>query len=217
MSRQSLLLRPLGLILRGTTRRTERGVSQSTGYLAPQVGLDATVITSASLGQAGSGNTAVVNGSGVMITTGTGTKNQRTGEGIFIAGTTAADIKGQGQGWDQFSFHIDSSDVTHGVIDHGTATYNGTGGHQGMLDTLNSMTAGGHGPWQYKFEDYYNFFHLGEHNMRFSTGADPRDVNYGPSPHFPVPSSGTSVPGFHVDSLTGSQHLNCAVRGLACY
>ena len=37
----------------------------------------ATVITSASLGQAGSGNTATVDGTGVHITTGTGTDNRR--------------------------------------------------------------------------------------------------------------------------------------------
>lgn len=176
-----------------------------------------TVITSASLKDAASGNTAAVNGNGVMITTGTGTSSQQTGQGIFIANTPAADIQGQGAGWNQFSFHIDSNDIAHGVLTSGEATYQGTGGRQGMLDTLNSMTAGGHGPWQYSFEDYYNIFHLGEHNMRFSTGADPRNVNYGPSPHFPVPESGTTVPHFHVDSLTGSQHLSCAVRGIGCF
>ncbi len=172
-----------------------------------------TVITSASLSDPNSGNTAAVNGSGVMITTGTGTSNQQTGQGIFIANTPAADIQGQGAGWSQFSFHIDSSDVSHGVIDSGKATYNGNGGNQGMLDTLNSLTAGGHGPWHYPLEDYYNIFHLGDTNIRFSTGSDPVHENYGPSPHFPVPSSGTTVPHFHIDSRTGPGHLNCAVRG----
>ena len=121
----------------------------------------ATVVTSASLGQAGSGNTAAVNGSGVQITTGTGTSSQQTGQGIFIANTPAADIQGQGTGWNQFSFHIDSNDVAHGVVDSGTATYNGSGGHQGMLDAINSMKAGSNGPWQYPGEDHYNGFHPG--------------------------------------------------------
>jgi hypothetical protein len=178
---------------------------------------NATVITSASLGQSGSGNTAAVNGTGVMITTGTGTSSQQTGQGIFIANTPAADIKGQGAGWNQFSFHIDSNDVLHGALTSGTANYIGTGGHDGMVNAINSMTANGHGPWHYPGEDYYNIFHLGDTNIRFSTGADPVHVNYGPSPHFPVPSSGASVPHFHVDSRTGPGHVTCAVRGIDCF
>lgn len=177
----------------------------------------ATVITSASLSQAGSGNTAVVNGSGVMITTGTGTSSQQTGQGIFISHTPAADIQGQGAGWNQFSFHIDSNDIAHGVLTSGRATYNGTGGHQGMFDTLNNMTAGGHGPWQFPDEDHYNGFHPGDHNIRFSTGAFPVIWNYGPSPHFPVPSSGTIVPHFHVDNGTGPMHGVCAKTGVGCF
>jgi RHS repeat-associated protein len=55
-----------------------------------------TVVTSASLSDANSGNTAAVNGSGVQITTGTGTSSQQTGQGIFIANTPAANIQGQG-------------------------------------------------------------------------------------------------------------------------
>lgn len=176
-----------------------------------------TVITSASLGQAGSGNTAAVNGSGVQITTGTGTANQQTGQGIFIANTPAADIQGQGAGWNQFSFHIDSNDIAHGVLSSGEATYNGPGGHQGMMDTLNSMKAGGNGPWNYPGEDHYNPYHQGDHNMRYSAGDHPTFFDYGPSPHFPVPSAGTMVPRFHVDNGTGPLHLNCAVTGGTCF
>ena len=54
----------------------------------------ATVITSASLSDSNSGNTAAVNGSGVQVTTGTGGTNQQTGQGIFIANTPAASIQG---------------------------------------------------------------------------------------------------------------------------
>jgi hypothetical protein len=136
----------------------------------------ATVVTSASLGQASSGNKAAVNGGGVMIYHRHRNIQSANGAGNIHSQHACRDIQGQGAGWNQFSFHIDSNDVAHGVLDSGNATYNGSGGHQGMLDTLNSMTAGGHGPWQYKFEDYYNIFHLGDHNIRFSTGADPLNV-----------------------------------------
>jgi hypothetical protein len=150
---------------------------------------NSTIITSASLGQSDSGNTANVDGTGVHITTGTGTDNQQTGQGIFIAGTQAADIKGTGTGWDQFNFHIDSNDVAHGCLTTATATYLGQGGHQGMLNAINSMMSGDEGPFQYPGEDHYNNFRPGASNTRFSPGAYPDILNYGPSPHFPVPGS----------------------------
>jgi RHS repeat-associated protein len=177
-----------------------------------------TVVTSASLHDSHSGNTAVVNGSGVMITTGTGTSNQQTAEGVFISHTEAADIQGQGTGWSQFTFRIDSSDTGHGVLDSGTATYNGTGGHQGMVNAINSMRANGHGPFEYPNEavggDRYQ---PGAANFRFSTGDSPDLFNNGPSPHFPVlPDLGTSVPGFHIDSGTGPEHFACVRFGWGC-
>lgn len=177
----------------------------------------ATVITSASLGQSGSGNTASVDGTGVHITTGTGTDNQQSGQGIFIAGTASADIKGTGGGWDQFNFHIDGNDVAHGGLTTGTATYLGQGGHQGMMNTLNGMMSGDNGPFQYPGEDHYNGFHPGATNIRFSPGDYPEIMNYGPSPHFPVPGTGTSVPNFHIDSGTGPFHVVCAKTGYGCY
>jgi RHS repeat-associated protein len=175
----------------------------------------ATVITSASLGQAGSGNSATVNGSGLTVTTGTGTSSQQSGQGIFIANTPAANIQGQGAGWNQFNFHIDGNDIAHGVLSSGEATYNGAGGRQGMMDTLNNMKAGNNGPWNFPGEDYYNYHHPDAHNMRYSTGDHPVLENYGPSPHFPVPRSGT-VSDFHVDNGTGPGHLSCAQTG-SCY
>ena len=179
---------------------------------------NATVVTSASLGQAESGNTATVNGDGVNITTATGTDDQRTGQGIFIAGTQAADIKGTGTGWDQFNFHIDGNDVAHGGLSSGTATYLGAGGHRGMLDAINSMASGDNiGPFHYPYEDRYNRFHPGATNLRFSPGEYPQLINYSPSPHFPVPAAGTSVPNFHVDGGTGPGHLLCAKMGWLCY
>lgn len=109
----------------------------------------ATVITSASLGQAGSGNTATVNGNGVMITSSTG-----TAQGIFINGTPSATIQGDSgsPGWSQFSFHIDSNDAAHGVLSAGEATYNGPGGYQGMVDAIKGLKVNGHGPFTYPEE-----------------------------------------------------------------
>jgi len=177
----------------------------------------ATVVTSASLGQAGSGNTASVDGTGVHITTGTGTDSQQTGQGIFIAGTQAADIQGSGNGWNQFSFHIDSNDVAHGVLTSGTANYLGPGGHQGMLNTINGMMSGDNtGPFSY-ITDRFNPYHPGATNDRFTPGDYPELMNYGPSPHFPVPGAGTSVPNFHVDNGTGPSHVTCATIGKGCY
>ena len=178
----------------------------------------ATIITSASLGQAGSGNTGLVNGDGVQIITGTGTDKQQSGQGIFIAGTASADIKGRGTGWGQFNFHIDGNDVAHGALTSGTAIYVGSGGHQGMVNAINSMASGDNiGPFQYPGEDHYNPFHPGATNARFSPGDYPEILNYGPSPHFPVPGSGTSVPNFHVDNATGVGHAICAKFGALCY
>jgi hypothetical protein len=178
----------------------------------------ATVITSASLGQSGSGNTASVDGTGVHITTGTGTDGQQTGQGIFIAGTQAADIQGSGTGWNQFNFHIDGNDVAHGGLSSGTATYLGSGGHDGMVAAINSMMSGDNtGPFHYTGEDSYNPYHKGTTNDRFSPGDYPQVLNYGPSPHFPVPGTGTSVPNFHIDSGTGPGHLVCATTGNLCY
>jgi hypothetical protein len=178
---------------------------------------NATVITSASLGQSGSGNTASVDGTGVHITTGTGTDSQQTGQGIFIAGTPSANINGTGTGFDQFSFHIDSNDVAHGVLTSGTATYLGPGGHQGMIDAINSMASGDNiGPFSYA-ADRFNPYHPGATNDRFTPGDYPGFLDYGPSPHFPVPAAGTSVPNFHVDSRTGLSHYTCATLGAGCY
>jgi hypothetical protein len=55
-------------------------------------------------------------------------------------------------------------------------------------------------------------------NYRFSTGDDPENFNYGPSPHFPVvPYPTTQVPDFLVDSLTGRTYGPCAVAGVGCF
>lgn len=194
---------PINLLVSGTTN--------SNGRFA------ATVITSASLSTEGSGNTAVVNGDGVLITTGTGTSSQQTGQGIFISGTQSADIQGKGTGWDQFSFHIDSNDVAHGSLTSGTATYLGQGGHEGMVNAIKSMALGENiGPFSY-ITDSHDPYHPGATNYRFTPGDYPNLLNYGFSPHFPVPATGTTVPHFHVDSGTGVSHLMCATKGWGCY
>ena len=172
------------------------------------------VVTSASLSDPNSGNSAVVNGTGVQVTSAAG-----TAQGIFINGTPSAEIQGQGAGFDQFSFHIDSNYAQRGVLAAGTATYLGRGGRRGMIDTINSIKVNGHGPFRYAEEStpFGNPFHLGSDNFRFSTGSDPEDNNYGPSPHFAVPRAGGGSSDFHVDSKTGPIHLPCALVGVGCY
>ncbi len=172
-----------------------------------------TVITSASLGQAGSGNTATVNGTGVEITSKSG-----TAQGIFINGTKAADIRGDSSqaGWGQFNFHIDSNDAYHGVLSAGTANYMGGGGHDGFVNAIEALKVNGNGPFHYTEEALGNPFHPGAANYRFSTGTHYEVKDYGPSPHFAVPKAGTSSD-FHVDSKTGPAHLSCAIGGIGCY
>lgn len=173
-----------------------------------------TVITSASLGQAGSGNSATVNGSGVQVTSSTG-----TAQGIFINGTQSADIKGDSNsaGWNQFNFHIDSNNAQRGVLSAGTATYTGGGGYDGMVSAIKGLSVNGRGPFTYTEEMLGNPFHWdAKYNLRFSTGANPEFQNNGPSPHFAVPGAGTSSD-FHVDSKTGPAHIPCAFAGVNCY
>ncbi|MBV8545358.1 MAG: hypothetical protein JO088_11500, partial [Acidobacteria bacterium] len=78
----------------------------------------ATVVTSASLQNAKSGNSGIVNEHGVQITTG-----GHTYQGIFINNTQAADLSGGGS-LRGFSFHIGSSDEKHGVLSAGEFTFN---------------------------------------------------------------------------------------------
>lgn len=169
-----------------------------------------TVITSASLASPASGNTAVVNAGGVLITTGAGTSASRTSQGIFINGTPAADIAGdpKAAGWSSFSFHITSSDLSHGVLAEGSAVYHGK--EADLASVLKRM-----GAFAY-VEDFVNPYHPGATNLRFSKGAHPEFFNYGPSPHFIVTPRVPTL-GFHVDSKTGPFHMACAALGMGCF
>jgi RHS repeat-associated protein len=182
-----------------------QGTTGANGAFTP------TVITSASLTNPTSGNTAVVNGGGVLITTGAGTSAQKTSQGIFINGTAAADIAGdpKAAGWSSFTFHINSSDLSHGVLAEGTAAYHGRESDLGAL--LKRM-----GAFSYPEEFFGNPFHPGAGNFRFSQGAHPDLFNYGPSPHFLLTPRVPTL-GFHVDSRTGPAHISCAVLGKGCF
>ena len=176
-----------------------------------------TVVTTASLDDPKSGNTAVVNWNGVRITTAQGTF-----EGIFINGTPAADIQGDPRetGFSDFVFHIEKSDEQHGVLDEGTATYKWSRDQADVVDALNQMGAFSYLPEQVA----KNPHHPGQLNFRFAAGALPNLFNYGPSPHFLVPADAKATvpigPGylteFHVDSKTGPLHVACAEWGIAC-
>jgi len=178
----------------------------------------ATVVTSASLQDPNSGNTAVVNASGVQITTAQGTY-----EGVFINGTPSATIQGdpKAAGWSDFTFNIFGSDVQHGNLDYGSATYKGSSNQSDVINALNKM-----GPFSYPFENSVgNPKHPGDINFRFSTGEYPTPFNYGPSPHLLVPGdAGRTVPvgpgyamGFHIDAQTGTvSHGACAWLNVGC-
>jgi hypothetical protein len=87
-----------GTLVQGTTTTTTDANGNTTSTFT------ATVVTSASLQDPNSGNTATVNQNGVQITTG-----GSTSQGVFITGTPAAnDIQGTGalQG---FSFNINGN------------------------------------------------------------------------------------------------------------
>ncbi|PYV35302.1 MAG: hypothetical protein DMG22_02760 [Acidobacteria bacterium] len=175
----------------------------------------ATIITSASLQDPNSGNTATVNQNGVQITTANG-----TAEGIFINNTPAADIQGSGKLSD-FEFHVDSSNEKKGTLDAGTYTYEGSRNQADVLRTLSER-----GSFQYAAEKVFgNPFHTGDLNFRFSPGAYPEEFDYGPSPHLLVPIDPRATvpvgPGyagqFHLDSHTGDvSHGGCAIFGVGC-
>lgn len=87
-----------GNLVQGTTTTTTDANGNTTSSFT------ATVVTSASLQDSNSGNTATVNGNGVQITTASGTS-----EGIFITGTPAANnVQGSGA-LAGFSFDINGN------------------------------------------------------------------------------------------------------------
>ncbi len=175
----------------------------------------ATVVTSASLQDPNSGNTATVNQNGVQITTANG-----TAEGIFINNTPAANVQGSGD-LSGFAFNINSSDEKTGTLDAGTYTYEGSRNQADVVKVLTDR-----GAFQYTAEKTFgNPFHKGDLNFRFSSGAHPELFDYGPSPHLLVPNDPRATvpvgPGyvgpFHVDSHTGDlSHGGCAILHVGC-
>jgi RHS repeat-associated protein len=172
----------------------------------------ATVITSASLQDPTSGNTATVNEKGVQITTTDAEGNKSTAEGIFVNKTPAADIQGSGKLSD-FAFHIDSSNEATGTLSAGTFSFNANrddtrrtlderGAFRGLFDKRWVL-----GVWS---ADEI-FFHHSSTQHRFGTG---------PSPHFSVPDDPkNTVPTkgpFHVDKGVGGGHAGCAILHSGC-
>jgi RHS repeat-associated protein len=170
-------------------------------------GFQPTVVTSASLQDPHSGNSATVNENGVLITS-----NGQTSQGIFINNTPAADISGSGK-LDGFSFHVDSSDEKKGTLSAGEFTFNGN--RDQTRETLDKRGA---------FRSILD--------RRFLFGKSPDELEYhhnstqhrfgsGPSPHLSVPDEPkNNVPthgGFHVDrDAPGVRHLGCATLGVGC-
>lgn len=171
------------------------GTTHNDGNFTP------TVVTSASLQDPNSGNTATVNENGVLITT-----NGQTYQGEFISNTPAADIQGSGALQD-FSFHIDGN-CNGTCLSSGTWTYNGRG------DSLNAVRAllNRRGALAIPFEDILAGLGIGAHPFStqhrfggltcapaFSCPNSPHlSVQYDPGtqPRANVPASGE----FHVDA-----------------
>jgi hypothetical protein len=164
-------------------------------------------VTSASLRDPNSGNTATVNENGVQITTANG-----TAQGIFINNTPAADIQGSGALAD-FSFHIWYSNVPKGTLSGGIFRFNGTGDE--AMDLLQKR-----GAFQSLFDRPNGTifgFHPGTEQFRFGSG---------PSAHLSVPVDGRFgldinprvivpvVGDFHVDAHVGSGHAKDVVCGI---
>jgi RHS repeat-associated protein len=167
----------------------------------------ATVITSASLSDPKSGNTATVNENGVQITTAQGTSGAK-----FIDNTPAADINGGGKLAD-FSFHINGS-CGGTCLDSGTFKFNGTPDQardlldqRGAFRSIVDRTIPGLG----KSVD----------EMKYHPDTTQHRFGDDPSPHFSVPRDpkGTvpTVGPFHVDTnAPGLRHLGCATVGVGC-
>jgi len=205
-----------GNLVQGTTATTTDANGITTPTFTP------TVVTSASLQDPNSGNTAVVNANGVQITTTDANGNQSTAAGIFINGTPSATIQGDPRtaGWSDFVFNINGSDEKKGTLTSGSATYRWSRDQADVIAALNQMGAFSYIPEQL----FGNYHHPGDLNFRFSSGALPNLFDYGPSPHFTLPQDPkATVPvgpgyatGFHVDSHTGPRHSACAEKGWGC-
>jgi hypothetical protein len=205
-----------GNLVQGTTTTTTDANGNTTSTFTP------TVVTSASLEDPNSGNTAVVNANGVQITTTDANANQSTAQGIFINGTPSANIQGdpKAAGWSDFVFNINGSDEKKGTLTSGSATYKWSRDQADVIAALNMMGAFSYIPEQV----FGNYHHPGDLNFRFASGAHPNLFDYGPSPHFTLPQDPKAtvpvgpgyVTGFHVDSHTGPRHSACAEKGWGC-
>jgi RHS repeat-associated protein len=129
----------------------------------------ATIITSASLQDSKSGNTATVNDTGVQIKTAQGAFGAE-----FIPGTAAADIQGSG-GLAGFSFNINNN-CDGSCLASGTFQFNGSGD-----EARKRLTA--QGAWSYTFMDKY----VNSSDFGFHPETDQFRFGSGPSPHLSVP------------------------------
>jgi RHS repeat-associated protein len=170
-----------------------------------------TVVTSASLQDPHSGNTAKVNQNGVQITTASGTS-----EGVFIHGTTALnDIQGSGD-LKGFTFDINdngggtASGMWHfsGTNEQAETALKAAGGwNKGLADALDS-TEYGHHP----FSDQFRFGCGPSSHLSVPWPVIPSDVPR-MNPAYTTPASGD----YHVDSSVGFEHdVRSYVPGVSC-
>jgi hypothetical protein len=195
----------------GYGKRTFYGTTQN-GQFKP------TVITSASLEDANSGNTARVDENGVQLTTKNGTS-----QGVFITGTPAANnIQGKGALLG-FSFNI-KGNCRGDCLNSGTFKFSGT-----PAQARAALKAAG--SWNYGFWDALNSTAFGHHpysdQFRFGSGPSahlsvpwdiiPGSSDFGPAsiinPLSTVPATGD----FHTDPTVGFEHAKCSnIPGVSC-
>jgi len=176
---------------------------------------NATIVTSASLKDPNSGNTATVNENGVQITSASG-----TAEGIFKNGTAAAnDIQGSGA-LNGFSFDIDHSDVGTGNLAGGTFHFNGSpvdaarvlasrGAFNELLDFLDGTAVGFH-----PFTDQFRFGNgpVSHLSVPQEYLLPPDQYNYAGvmNPKYTTPVTGD----YHVDAHRGGGHAEDVINSI---
>jgi RHS repeat-associated protein len=194
----------------GCTAREGAEKSCQGGFLGttdPDGNFTRTVITSASLSDPNSGNTATVNENGVQITTPNG-----MGEGVFIANTPAADVQGSGA-FQDFEFKINGN-CSGTCLDSGTFQFNGTPDQ--TRDLLDDR-----GAFRSIVDRTIPILGKSIDEMRYHPDTTQARFGDGPSPHFSVPRDpGNTIPmigPFHVDIAAPSlAHLACATLGVEC-
>jgi RHS repeat-associated protein len=202
-----------GNLVHGTTT-TSTANGNTTSTFTP------TVVTSASLNDPNSGNSAAVNQNGVQITTTNADGTLSTAEGIFINNTPSANgIQGSGD-LTGFTFDINHSDEGTGNLAGGNFHFAGSpedaerllrsrGAFNELLDPLDGTLLGFH-----PYTDQFRFgsgpvSHLSV-PMKFIAGPDEYNPAGVMNPNYTTPTTG----GYHVDAHKGGAHAKDVIKSI---